>query len=1048
MNITQLAIEKSRITLVVVVLLFLAGVMAYAALPKEQDPGFIIRTAVITTRLPGASPRRVELLVTDKIEKKAQEMPEVDFITSESRTGISIVSVNFLESYKEMRPIFDDLRRKVEDVEEDLPEGVRGPFVNDEFGDVFGSVYTLTGDGYSYAELEEVAEEIRDQLLKVRQIAKVSIHGAQDEVVFVEYNNARLAELGLSPQQLSGVLASVNILSSGGDILSGRERIVLEPTGNYESVEDLRRTVIQLPSGGVVYLGDIADVRRAYLDPPNSVARVNGKPALAIAISMREGGDITKLGDILNRLIPEIQARYPWGVELTKVWFQADLVRASIDSFSSNLLQAIGIVILVMIATLGLRTGLVVAALIPAAMITTFYVMQMAGITVNQISLAALIIALGLLVDNAIVMVESVIVKREHGIPAVEAAVQSGRELVVPLLISSLTTAAAFMPIALAESAVGEYTADIFYVVAITLLASWLLAMTFIPMLTRVALKVDKKQDSAEDSFDGRWYRLYRRLLLVSLRHKSLFGLAVVAAFVLAIFGLGWVPAVFIAPSEDPVFTGKFEMPLGTSIESSQAIMADIDRFIDERYFHPAEGEPRLENWLTFIGEGGPRFALSLNPPNSNPANSFLIANTTSGQVVDEILAEVERYALEKNPDLQVQLARLENGPPVGYPIQIRLSGPEIEDLYQVAGDVTAYLYEQPGVSAVKNTWGLQTKKLVVAVDQERARTAGVTSDDVAFSLKASLTGLDMTEYREDDKLIPVTLRSVAADRHDIGKLDGLTVYSQSSGATVPLKQVADVRLTFEPGVVERRDRERTMTLKVSLAPGVTATEVNRSLSPWLLQASGQWPSGFSYEEGGESETSSEATASIAAKLPIAGMLIVLLLVAQFNSIRRPLIILATIPLGIIGVTFGLLVAGSSFGFFTLLGIVSLSGIIINNAIVLLDRIKIEIEELGKSPPDAVVAACQQRLRPIMLTTATTVLGMMPLWWGGTAMFQPMAVAIIFGLAFATMLTLLVVPVLYSVMFGLASKADGDDFAHGNAYYARRGGSYVVVVRP
>jgi len=1017
LNITRLAIDKNRITLVVVGLLLASGLMAYTGLPKEQDPGFIVRTAVITTMFPGASPQRVEQLVTDKLEKKAQEMPEVDNITSESRTGISIISVNFRESYKEMRPIFDNLRRKVDDVKGGLPEGIRGPFVNDEFGDVFGSVYTLTGDGYSYAELEDVAEEIRDELLKIPEVAKVTVHGAQEEVVFVEYNNARLTELGLSPRQLSGVLSSVNILSSGGSLVSGRERIVLEPTGNYESVEELRRTVIQLPAGGVVYLGDIAKVYRDYLDPPQSVARVNGTATLAIAISMRKGGDILTLGEILDQAMPEIQARYPWGIELQKIWFQAELVQASIDSFLVNLMQAIGIVIAVMIFTLRLRTGLVVATLIPSAMIITFFVMQGFGITINQISLAALIIALGLLVDNAIVMVESILVKREGGMSAVEAAVESGSELMMPLLSSSLTTAAAFMPIALAESAVGEYTADIFYVVTITLLTSWALAMTFIPMLSTVALKVKVRADDAEESFENRWYRLYRRILLTSLRHKLLFGVAVVGAFALGLVGLGYVPQVFIAPSEDPVFTGKFEMPLGTSIETSQKVMADIDRFIDEQYFRPTEGEPQIESWLTFIGDGGPRFTLGLSPPNANSANSFLIAKTTGGEVVDGLIAGIEDYARDRFPDLQLQISRLENGPPVGYPIQIRLSGPEIDSLYFVADQVSGFLYSQPQVKAVKNTWGRQTKKLVVAVDQERARSAGVTSDDVAYSLKASLTGIDMTEYREDDKLIPVTLRSVAADRQDIGKLDGLSVYSQASGGTVPLKQVAEVHLTFEAGVIERRDRERTMTLKVSLQPGVTAAEVTAVLSPWLRQQSVRWPTGLTYEEGGESEASGEANASIAAKLPIAGMLIVLLLVAQFNSIRRPIIILMTIPLGLIGVTFGLLVVGSSFGFFTLLGIISLAGIIINNAIVLLDRIKTEIEEFGKSPQDAVVAACEQRLRPIMLTTATTVLGMTPLWLGGTAMFKPMAISIIFGLAFATMLTLLVVPVLYAVLF-------------------------------
>ena len=1016
MNLTRAAIEKNRITLIVTALALLSGVLAYWSLPKSQDPGFTIRTAKIITRLPGASPERMELLVTDKIEKKAQEMPEVDNIVSESRTGISIVTVNFLESYTEMRPIFDSLRRKIDAVAGDLPQGATAPEVNDEFGDVFGSVYALTGEGFAYAELKTIADEIRDDLLKIPEVAKVEIHGAQEEAIFVEYNNAQLTELGLSPQQLSVALAGVNILSSGGSVVSGRERITLEPSGNFESVEDLAKTTLALPGGGVTYLGDIATVVRGYKDPPRSLARSDGTSALAIAVSMREGGDILKLGSILNARVPELESRYPWGIKLERIWFQAELVELSIASFVSSLLQAVAIVVLVMVGFLGLRTGLVVAALIPTAIIISFFVMQQFEIDINQISLAALIIALGLLVDNAIVMVESVLVKREHGVSAFDAAVESGLELKTPLLISSLTTGAAFMPIAMAESAVGEYTSDIFYVVTITLLVSWVVSMTLIPLLTTVAIRIKKTVAAGED-FGAAGYRYYRRILLTALRNRMLFGAGVVLAFFLAIQGLSLVPQIFIEPSEDPVFTGNFELPLGTSIETSEAVMADIDAFVARTFVDVAE--PKLKNWLTYVGTGGPRFYLSMNPPNQNPANSFLVGSATEGRYVEEVIAGINDYVRQAHPDLSVKLSRLENGPPVGYPITVRLSGDSADQLFRMADEATGWLYEQPAVSSVTNSWGLKTKKLIVDVDQDRARRAGVTSEEVAYSLNASLSGIDMTQYREGDQLIPVTLRTVASDRQDIGKLEGLSVYSQSTGISVPLEQVADIRLAFETGIIERRDRERTLSLKVQLIEGETATEVIRGLRPWLAQQSAQWPPGYQFELGGEAEESGDANASIAAKLPLGLMIIVLLLVFQFNSVRRPLIILATIPLGMIGVTIGLIVAQSSFGFFTILGIISLSGIIINNAIVLIDRISIEKDELGKEHHQAVVDACIQRLRPIMLTTATTVLGLMPLWWGGTAMFKPMAISIIFGLIFATLLTLLVVPVLYSALFRL-----------------------------
>jgi len=1014
-NLTAIAIDRNRITLAVVVLVLLSGMIAFQQIPKAQDPGFTIRTVLITTRFPGASPKRVELLVTDKIEKKIQEMPEIDNIVSESRTGISVIYVNFKESYRVMRPIFDDLRRKVDSIVSKLPVGTLPPEINDEFGDVFGSVYTLNGDGFTNSELKTIADELRDVLLKEPDIAKVEIHGAQQEVIFVEYNNARLSELGLSPQQLAASLASVNILSSGGDIVSGRERITLEPTGNYESLKDLERTVLLLPSGALVYLEDIADIYRDYKDPPKSVARVNGQPTLAIAVSMREGGDILKLGDRLNILMPELIAQYPWGIELEKVWFQADLVRTNVNNFTNNLVQAVTIVIVVIVMFLGLRTGLVVGILIPSTIIATFFAMQLFDITINQISLAALIISLGLLVDNAIVIVESILVKREQGMGAVQAAIESGTELKTPLLISSLTTALAFMPIAMAKSTVGEYTSDIFYVVGLSLLISWVLAMTFVPLVSTFALKVTQTRIAGEDEFGGRWYGYYRGVLGSCLRCPYRFLGVVAFLFFSAIIGLGHVRQQFIAPSEDPIFTAKLEMPLGTSIEASQRVMDGVDGFIRDNYFD--SDDPKVLNWLTFIGDGGPRFKLTLQPPTPNPANTFLIANTVHGSDVETVMAGIEHYVHQNHPDLSVQVKRLENGPPVDYPIIIRLSGYDVNSLYRMADQVIGHLSENLAISDVKNSWGLQTKKLLVRVNQELARRSGVTSEDVAYSLQAGLTGIDLTQFREGDELIPVTLRTVAADRQDLSKLDGLTVYSRGTGRHVPLKQVADVELTFEPGVIERRDRERTMSLNIQLVASATAADVVTELRPWLDEAAKSWPAGHKFEIGGETEESGDANASIAAELPIAGMLILLLLVGQFNSIRRPIIILATIPLGLIGVTFGLLVANSTFGFFTILGIISLSGIIINNAIVLLDRIAIEIKEYGRTEAEAIMHAAQQRLRPILLTTATTVLGMTPLLWGGTAMFKPMAITIIFGLAFATALTLLVVPVLYALLF-------------------------------
>ncbi len=1017
MNITQFAIDNNRVTIILVAILVLSGISTYFALPKAQDPGFIIRAAQITTYFPGASPERVENLITDKIEKAIQEMPEIDFITSQSRTGISVITPNYKESYKNMRPIFDDLRRKVEDIENTLPQGIDGPHVNDDFGDVYGIIYGLMGDGFSYRELKDIADEIKDELLKVDDVAKVQLQGIQDEVVFVEYNNARLTELGLSPQQLTNDLASLNIISSGGSIRVGPERITLEPSGNFESVEDLKKTVIQLPnSGSIVYLEDIADVYRAYEDPATQRARVNGKPAIIISISMTEGGNIVDLGARLDKEIPYIEAQYPHGVSLEKLFFQPDYVNRDVAKFMGNLGQAVAIIIAVLLVFLGFRTGILVATMVPVVVVLTFVGMDVFGITINQVSLAALIIALGLLVDNAIVVAEGVLVRLDKGEHVVSAAVAVCKELMLPLLISSLTTAAAFLPIFLAESSVGEYTADIFKVVTIALLISWVLAMTFLPLMTTLFLKV-KKTNTGGETKESMLERRYDYLLRLALNNRILFLGIVVVVFVVAIKGLALVPNVFMPPKTDSIINAQFNMPRGTDIDETTDIVADIESYFRKNHLvDPESGEAGIHSWVSFIGLGAPRYVLTVNPDPRDARLAQMIINTNSYLDIPDIIEQTQNHLRSKYPDLEVKMKKLENGSPIDYPIEIRVIGNQVENLYEITDVIKNKLLETPGVADVVDDWGLQTKKLLVTVDQSRARRAGVTSDDVAVSLQAGLSGIELTEFREQDELIPITLRSVSADRKDLAKLDGMTIYSKTTGNSVPLKQVADVTIEWQPPIIYRRDRQRAIKIGVQLVPNITPTEINANFRPWLVEYADTWPRGYKFQEGGEAEESNDANASIAAKLPLAGMLILLLLVGQFNSLRKTGIVLATIPLGMIGVTVGLIVANSIFGFMTILGVISLAGIVINNAIVLIDRINIELDE-GKELAIAILDAAKQRMRPILVTTVTTVGGMMPLWISHDPMFETLAIAVIFGLAFATVITLLFVPVLYSLLY-------------------------------
>jgi multidrug efflux pump subunit AcrB len=1020
---TRLAIEKNRITYTLLILIAVGGTYSFFSLPQGEDPGFVIRTAMVATYLPGASPERVENLVTDKIEEVIQEIPELDFVTSTSRTGVSLVFVNIQERYKNMRPIWDSLRRKIDRIESELPEGHLGPFVNDEYGDVFGIVLTLTTEGYTYAEAKEIADQVRDELLRIEEVAKVEIYGAQEERIFVEYNNARLAELGISAGQLRSFLRTRNIIIPGGDVRVGTERVQLEPTGNFASLDDLRSTVIKLPnSPEVIYLEDIAEIHRGYIDPPEIMVRSNGERALGIGISLREGGNVLDLGDEVAAVMADLQQRYPIGVEFRLLADQPGRVHRKVSEFVGNLLQAVGIVLVVMLISLGVRTGMVVATLIPAAMLLSLIAMNVLGVGLDQMSLAALIIALGMLIDNAIVMSESIMVQIGEGKPAVRAAFDSGAELRVPLLTSSLTTSAAFLPIYLAKSTAGEYTGVLFVVVTITLLSSWILSLTMTPLLCVNFLKVKRKPDGG-GGYDNRFYRTYRGILLYGLRHRALSLLAVVALFVSALWVARFVPQVFFPKADRSFFTTQLYLPTGVDIEATAEVVDRLETFIRDEL---QAGEERTEGvtaWMSFIGGGEPRYILNFRVEQPNPAYAFLLVNTTSYPVVREMIARVEEYCHDHFPDVVAVVQPSDMGPPVEKPIQVRISGTDPDELFVLVDEVKEKLRSIPGTTNVDDDWGRRTKKILIEINQPRARRAGVTNEDIAVSLQSILSGIESTEYREESDLIPVTLRSVAADRQDLGKLETLNVYSQITGRAVPIRQVASARIAWEPSKILRRDRVETVTVYCNLVPGLTATEVNTELVPWLEAQSRDWEIGHGYQLGGEIESSVKSQKSIADQMPLAVLVIVLMLVGQFNSFRKPLIILLTIPLGLIGVFYGLLIARSYFGFMTLLGIVSLVGIVINNAIVLIDRIRIEMDDNGLDADDAVVESAQRRLRPILLTTVTTIGGLLPLWIGGGPMWSSMAIAIIFGLAFATVLTLGIVPILYSLFYRVSFRS-------------------------
>jgi multidrug efflux pump len=1018
MNLTKFALERRTVTGTLIAVLIFAGIGAYFDAPRQMDPGFIIRTAMITTYFPGASPERVEQLITDPIEKVVQEIPQLDWVNSESRTGVSVIYVNVREEFKDMRPIWDDLRRKVDSVEPNLPEDITGPIVNDEFGDVYPIMFSMTGDGFSYMELKDIADDLRDELLRIKSVAKVDIIGAQEERLFVEYDNALLSRIGMTPDFLKNALQQRNIIQPGGEIDVANETIALEPSGNFSSVEELRRNVIRLPrSEELVYLEDIVDIYRGYVDPPEGLVRIEGKPGLTLAVSMAEGGNLIALGNELQGFFQYIQEQYPHGVEFYQTYFQPAQVDQKVSDFVASVVQAVAIVLIVMLLSLGLRTGLVVATLVPVTMIIAMWAMSVFDIQIDQMSLAALIIALGLLVDNAIVVSESIMVRMAAGEDGVSAALDATAELKVPLLIASLTTAAAFLPIRLAESAVGEYTGVLFSVVTITLLISWVLALTMIPLLCVRFLK----PKPVEEPFDSAFYRLYRGTILAILRRPVLSITLAIVGFVAGMQLYTLVPQVFFPTQANNFFIAEFTFPPGTSIRTTESMVKDMGSFI-ERELTETEDREGVTHWASFISTTPPRFNLGYNPNAPRPRFSETMLNTTNAEIVPSIMKRLEHYVTEHYPDVRPHVRPLGNGPPVAKPIEVRISGKDVERTFEIADTVKQWLNERNDTRNVGDNWGPRVKKMVIDVSEDRARRAGITNEDVATSLQTFLSGYETTQYREDDKTIPIVLRSVAEGRRNIDRLATLSVFSQD-GSSVPLTQVAAAHLQWESSEILRRDLYATITVDSDVVAGVTAFDVIAELEPWLEEQKEQWGIGYRYAFGGEVEGSGKANASIADKLPIAGMVILMLLVWQFNSLRKPVIVLATILFALVGVAIGLVTVhfaglpGGYFGFMTLLGIVSLAGIVINNGIVLIDRIDIEINENGLSPPHAVIQAAQQRFRPIILTTATTIASLIPLYAGGEAMWQPLAIAIIFGLAFSTMLTLGFVPLMYSLFY-------------------------------
>jgi len=1014
MNLTKVTLNNSRITLIAILVVAIIGIGNYFKLERDSMPPYTVRIASVVTRFPGADPQKVEVLVTEPLEEVIREMAEVKTINSESRPGLSVITVELITavSGKELQSVWTSLRNKVEDLKPTLPQGVFGPVVKDEdIGTVFGIILGVTGDGVPYNKLEDYAKEVRDELLLLPDAAKINYGGVQDERLFIEFDDKQLAHYGLDVMKLRNIISAINILYPGGEINMGRQRIVLEPSGSFETIDDLKKILIPTSTGVSVYLDDITTrIYRDYITPRQKMVKINGKPAIALFISLKDGANIVRLGEDVDKALPRINSNLPLGVEVVRSASQDRVVSGQVNDFLVNLLQSILIVLAVMLLFLGFRTGSLVAALIPMVILTSFFFLGLLNLGFNKVSLAALIISLGLLVDNGIVISESILVNMKRGLSAFEASVYSGKVLIIPLLISSLTTSAAFLPFALARTPMGEISSQLFWVVSSTLLASWFLAFTFIPLLAVLIVKVKARNKEKKENFMDR-----------NMDLGFILGL-----FVLALSMVQFLPFKLVPDSDRNLVTVDIKFPTGTQMEYTEQAVNDIGNYILENLIVNPETEkakPGVLDFSSFIGEGPEPYDLGYFKNEANSGYAHMLLNTTGDRDNDYIIAKVDSFCFSHIPDADIRVNRLTGAGASGTPVEIRISGSDPEKLAIISEDVKEKLVTIDGAKNITDDWGPKIKKLMVDIHPAKAQRAGLTNMEIALALNTGLSGMKIGDSFETDEQIPIFLKNENSDEHDIETVQAFTIYSSARDQNVPLSQVADVKVDWQFGKVIRKDLIRTMTVGAHLETGYTASDIFEAIGPWLDEQKAGWDLGYDYELGGEDEDKAENLGAIFANLPLAFFIIVLLLVLQFNSVRKATIIVLSIPLGMIGVVAGWFIGGSFVSFFGVLGVIALAGIVVNNSIILIDRIDVEItENPDVDRRDAILKAANNRFRPVILTTLTTSMGMLPLWFSGDLLWEPLTLAIIFGLFFATLITLLFVPVLYRLFFKVPFK--------------------------
>jgi multidrug efflux pump len=1013
-NLSEWALRNRQIVLYLMIVLAVVGALSYTKLGQSEDPPFTFKAMVIRTLWPGASAEEVARQVTDRIEKKLMETGEYDRIVSFSRPGESQVTFiardSIFSSY--LPELFYQIRKKVGDIRQTLPPGVQGPFFNDEFGTTFGNIYALTGKGFDYAVLKDYADRIQLQLQRINDVGKVELIGLQDEKIWIELSNVKLATLGLPLQAVQQALEAQNAVSVTSFFETPSERVQLRVSGRFQTVDEIREFPIRV-GDRTLRIRDLAEVHRGFNDPPAPRMRFMGEEAIGLAVAMKPGGDILILGRALEKEFARLQKNLPAGMELRKVSDQPAAVKTGVGEFVRVLAEALAIVLLVSFFSLGMRTGMVVALAIPLVLAMTFASMFYLGIGLHKISLGALVLALGLLVDDAIIAVEMMAIKMEQGFDRLRAASFAWTSTAFPMLTGTLITAAGFLPIATAQSSTGEYTRSIFQVVTIALLASWVAAVVFVPylgerLLPDLAKIHAKKHGTGPDAVDPHGTPFYQRVRVLvgwCVRRRKTVIVATVALFVLSIVMFKFVPQQFFPASGRLELMVDLKLTEGASLNNTAEQVKRLEQMLKEH--------PGIDNYVAYVGTGSPRFYLPLDQ--QLPATSFaqfvVLAKTIEDR--ESLRTWLISSLNEQFPTLRSRVTRLENGPPVGYPVQFRVSGEHTDEVRALARKVAARVRENPHVANVHLDWEEPSKVVYLNLDQDRARALGVTTAELSRFLQRSLTGASVSQYREDDELIEILLRGTTDERQQLGALASLAVPTEN-GTSVALSQVATLEYGFEEGVIWHRNRLPNVTIRADIYGKEQPATLVQQILPTLDEVRNELPDGYLLEVGGTVEDAARGQNSVKAGVPLFIVVVLTLLMLQLRSFSRMFMVFLTAPLGLIGVTLFLLVFNQPFGFVAMLGTIALSGMIMRNSVILVDQIEQDIAG-GLDQWSAIIEATVRRFRPIVLTALAAVLAMIPL--SRSVFFGPMAVAIMGGLIVATALTLLFLPALYAAWF-------------------------------